>query len=175
MFAIFAISGCVTVAPRWEHEFDGVGDIEGDTIRIVQDADTKPSERWIAVRDYDLEGWFLIRCKDLPAKYDKTLTTESNTLSAWFMKTPLIPEESSIDTWSWCLPEESFQSFREDPDNILFRENILPLEGTVRVRGKDNTVHVIQADLKSRDDQDIRFKGAVTRRWHLFRVNFVLI
>ncbi len=87
------------------------------------------------------------------------------------MKTPM----SSDEIIAWGLPEETFRSFRQDPNNNRFRENVLPLDGVVRVRGNGKTIHLMEVDLKSRDVPIIRFKGSLTRHWHLFQVNFVLI
>lgn len=172
--AILSISGCVAInRDYWTHEFDGVGHVEGDTIRVVQDSDSQPTQRWIAIRAYDLKGWFLMRCEAMPTKYDNELSTESGSLNAWFMKTPSISPRG--EEFAWHLPEETFHRFREDPDHDRYRENVLPLEGKIQIRGDGNTVHRIDVNLRSRNVPTVRFDGSVSRRWRPIQLSFVLI
>ena len=176
----FQLCGCITVDPYWDHEFDGVGEIKGDAIRIVQDSKREPSVHWIAFRTFDLEEWFLIRFEGPKGKYDTVATTKSNKLQAWFMKTPLCDPKARSEYWhdstfDISLPEETFEAFRNAPSHELFRHNVVKLDGRMRIRGEGTTVDRIDIDLMSQQNPNIRFKGSVMRRWHLFRVNFILI
>jgi hypothetical protein len=146
---------------------------------LYSDDYSEPTVCWIAIRASgldDWDGWILIRFEHFKANYDTTVTTESHTLQAWLMKTPrLVSEKGYGPEFEWWLPDPTFSRFRNDPNDKRFRDHVLKLKGRMRIRGNGNTVDRMEVDLGSGENPTIRFKGTVIRRWHLFRINVVLI
>lgn len=121
-----------------------------------------------------------MRYETASASYDESVTTDDGTLQAWFMRTPYSRFEKGLEfrrdtTFAWHLSAATFRRFRQNPDDDEFQENVLPLEGTVKVRGNEDVVNFLDFNLRSEDDLSVRFSGSVTRKWHLWRVNVVLI